>query len=140
MPYADRFPRFNKAMTRFNRVTTNRVTTLFAPWMPWFGILTHRGRKSGKAYQTPIMVFRSRDRWIIALTYGPDVQWLKNTMAAGEAELLTRGKTYRLASPHLYVDRSRRDMPAFVAFMLRLLGTADFVAFTDGDGSRGSAP
>jgi deazaflavin-dependent oxidoreductase (nitroreductase family) len=131
MPYAQRFPQFNKAMTRFNRVATNRVTKWIAPWMPWLGMITHRGRKSGRTYQTPIMVFRSRNRWVIALTYGPDVQWLKNIMAAGEGELVTRRKTYHLVSPQLYVDKSRRDMPPFVAFMLRLLGTADFVAFAD---------
>lgn len=131
MPYAERFPRFNKAMTRFNRVATNRVTRLIAPWMPWFGMITHTGRKSGRTYHTPIMVFRSRDRWIVALTYGPDVQWLKNVIAAGEGQLLTRRKTYRLVSPQLYVDKNRRDVPIFVALMLRLLGTADFVAFAD---------
>lgn len=131
MPYAERFPRFNKGMTRFNRVATNRVTKLLAPWMPWMGMITHTGRTSGRTYQTPIMVFRSRDRWVIALPYGRDVQWLKNIIAAGEAELRTRRKTYRLVSPQLYVDKSRRAVPAFVAFMLRLLGTADFVAFDD---------
>lgn len=129
MPYADRFPQFNKAMTRFNRVATNRVTTLFAPWMPWFGIITHRGRRSGKTYRTPIMVFRSEGHWVIALTYGPDVQWVKNIMAAGEGELLTRGRTYHLVAPRLYVDKHRRDVPAFAGVMLRLLGTADFIAF-----------
>jgi deazaflavin-dependent oxidoreductase (nitroreductase family) len=94
-------------------------------------MITHTGRKSGRTYHTPIMVFRSRDRWIVALTYGPDVQWLKNVIAAGEGQLLTRRKTYRLVSPQLYVDKNRRDVPIFVALMLRLLGTADFVAFAD---------
>ena len=131
MPYAERFPRFNKKMTRFNRVATNRVTKLIAPWMPWFGMITHTGRTSGKTYRTPVMVFRSRNRWVIALTYGRDVQWLKNIIATGEGELLTRRTTYRLVSPRVYVDRRRSDMPAFVAFMLRLIGTADFVAFED---------
>jgi hypothetical protein len=37
----------------------DRITGLFAGWLPGFGILTHVGRKSGKVYRTPINVFRA---------------------------------------------------------------------------------
>lgn len=51
--------RFRKRwLARFNIVVTNRITSLFAGWLPGFGILTHVGRKSGKVYQTPVNVFR----------------------------------------------------------------------------------
>ena len=38
-------------LAKINIAFTNRITRLFAGWLPGFGILTHVGRKSGKVYQ-----------------------------------------------------------------------------------------
>ena len=48
----------------------NPVTRLFAGWLPWFAILTHVGRRSGRSYQIPINAFRRGDHYVFALTYG----------------------------------------------------------------------
>ena len=56
-------------LAKINIVFTNRITGLFAGWLPGFGILTHVGRKSGKVYRTPINVFRAANGFIVALTY-----------------------------------------------------------------------
>src|ERR1700747_688030 len=76
--------RFRKRwLARINIAFTNRITGLFAGWLPGFGILTHVGRKSGKVYRTPINVFRAPGGFIIALTYGGQSEWVKNVLAAG---------------------------------------------------------
>ena len=55
--------RFRKRwLAKINIAFTNRITGLFAGWLPGFGILTHLGRKSGKVYRTPINVFSSIER------------------------------------------------------------------------------
>ena len=42
--------RFRKRwLAKINIAFTNRITGLFAGWLPGFGILTHVGRKSGKS-------------------------------------------------------------------------------------------
>ena len=47
--------RFRKRrLANFNIAVTNRITSLFAGWLPGFGILTHVGRGSGKFYRTPV--------------------------------------------------------------------------------------
>jgi hypothetical protein len=52
--------RFRKRwLAKINIAFTNRITGLFAGWLPGFGILTHVGRKSGKVYRTPVNVFRA---------------------------------------------------------------------------------
>ena len=62
--------RFRKRwLAKVNIAFTNRVTGLFAGWLPGFGILTHLGRKSGKVYRTPVNVFRASNGFIVALTY-----------------------------------------------------------------------
>jgi hypothetical protein len=44
--------RFRKRwLAKINIAFTNRITSLFAGWLPGFGILTHVGRKSGKVYR-----------------------------------------------------------------------------------------
>ncbi len=41
--------RFRKRwLAKINIILTNRITSLFAGWLPGFGILTYVGRKSGK--------------------------------------------------------------------------------------------
>jgi hypothetical protein len=85
--------RFRKRwLAKFNIAVTNRITGLFAGWLPGFGILTHVGRKSGKVYRTPVNVFRTPNGFIIALTYSSQSEWVKNVLAAGGCEVKTRGK------------------------------------------------
>ena len=77
----------------------NRFSRLFAGWLPGFGLLVYRGRKSGREYRTPMNVFRRGDEYVFALTYGSDVQWVKNILAAGGCALVTRGRTIQLVEP-----------------------------------------
>src|SRR5436853_6976424 len=94
-------------LAKFNIFVTNRITGLFAGWLPCFGILTHVGRKSGKVYQTPVNVFKAENGFIIALTYSSQSEWVKNVLAASGCELKTRGKKYKLSSPTIVHDHTR---------------------------------
>ena len=85
--------------TAFNLAITNRITSRFAARLPGFGILTHVGRKSGRADRTPVNVFRTPEGFLIALTYGRESQWVRNVLAAGKCELETQGVRYRLSAP-----------------------------------------
>jgi deazaflavin-dependent oxidoreductase (nitroreductase family) len=95
----------------FTARVINPVTRLFAGWLPGFAILTHVGRTSGRTYRTPINVFRRGDRYLFALTYGSNVDWVKNVLAAGGCQMRTRGRDIRLVEPELIVDRELRQMP-----------------------------
>jgi deazaflavin-dependent oxidoreductase (nitroreductase family) len=108
--------------TRFLRPFTTRVinpvTRLFAGRVPGFAILTHVGRTSGKTYRTPINVFRRGDHYLFALTYGSDVHWVKNIMAAGGCGMRIQGRDVRLVGPELLIDPELRLMP----LLLRIVG------------------
>lgn len=88
-------------LARFNRHVTNPIQRMWAGWAPTFGILEHVGRKSGKAYRTPLTVFSTDTGVAILLSYGPDRDWLKNITAAGSAEIRRHGKTIRLVDPRV---------------------------------------
>jgi len=120
--------RFRKRwLAKVNIAFTNRITGLFAGWLPGFGILTHVGRKSGKVYRTPINVFRASNGFIIALTYSSQSEWVKNVLAAGGCELQTRGKKYQLSAPNVMRDPTRRRFPIPVRLVLRIVGADEYM-------------
>lgn len=117
-------------LTRVNLVLTNRLIGPFAGWLPWFGILEHTGRRTGTVRRNPINLFRRGDRYTIALTYGPDVQWLRNVEAAGRCRVRTRGRWIMLVEPRQFTDSSRRVVPLVVRPILALLRVTEFVELT----------
>jgi deazaflavin-dependent oxidoreductase (nitroreductase family) len=120
--------RFRKRLlAKINIAVTNRITGLFAGWLPGFGILTHVGRKSGKVYRTPVNVFRASNGFIIALTYSRQSEWVKNVLGAGGCELKTRGKKYQLSSPNVVHDPTRRRFPIPVRLVLGLVGADEYM-------------
>ena len=123
--------RFRKRwLAKFNIAVTNRITGLFAGWLPGFGILTHVGRKSGKVYRTPINVFRISTGFIIALTYSSNSEWAKNVLAAGGCELKTWGKKYQLFAPAVVHDPTRRRFPIPVRLVLKIVGADEYMEFS----------
>jgi len=123
--------RFRKRwLAKINIVFTNRITGLFAGWLPGFGILTHVGRKSGKVYQTPVNVFRAQNGFVIALTYSSESEWVKNVLAAGSCGLRTRGKKYQLSAPNVVRDPSRQRFPFPVRIVLNVVGADEYMEFS----------
>ena len=86
--------------------------------------------RSGRRYETPVNVFPAGDGYVLALTYGPDTDWVKNVLAAGGCELRTRGHTTRLVSPRLVHDETRQAIRPFERQVLRALNVADFLTLT----------
>jgi deazaflavin-dependent oxidoreductase (nitroreductase family) len=105
----------------------NPISRHFAGWLPGFAILSYVGRKSGRLYHTPINVFRHGDTYIFALTYGSEVNWVKNVVASGECDLRTRGRVVNLVDPELIVDPTRRLVPLPVRIILALNDVNEFL-------------
>ena len=117
-----------RVVRQWNKAGLNRVTKHIASWMPGFGVVVHRGRRSGRPYRTPVNVFTPEDGYILALTYGPDTDWVKNVLAAGGCELRTRGCVIRLVSPRLFHDEARSGIRPLERRVLRVIGVADFLS------------
>jgi len=120
-------------MRPFTTRVVNPVSRRIAGWMPGFGILEYEGRRSGRTYRTPMNVFRDGDDWIFALTYGSDVHWVKNVLAAGGCRLTVRRRTVDLVHPRVFVDRKRRLMPFPVRQILGLIRCTEFMRMSPVD-------
>ena len=70
-----------------NKHVTNRFFLLFAKWLPPFAIVNHLGRRSGRRYRTPILAFPTETGFVFVLTYGRDVDWVRNLMASDSGRL-----------------------------------------------------
>jgi len=114
-------------LARFNRHVTNRITGSVATRLPGFGVVVHRGRRSGRTFRTPVNVFRMGAGYVVALTYGSDSDWVKNVLAAGGCEVETRGRRVSLGRPRIVHDETRRRVPAAVRPILRAIGVDDFL-------------
>lgn len=92
-----------------------------------FSIVQHVGRHSGRRYETPIIVSRLADGFMIELTYGPDVDWHKNVLAAGGGTLVWRGRTYAIDTiTPVDAAAGRAAFPPPERLILRLLGRTHF--------------
>jgi len=118
-----------KALARFNRVVTNRIMRPAAPWVAPLALLEHTGRRSGRTFRTPIFAFRSPRGWVVVLTYGPDVDWLRNVRAAGGARMHVGSRLVTLGAPETLTEQDGLSrMPNPVRQMLPVLGCHDFVS------------
>src|SRR6266536_2037947 len=112
-----------QGLGRFNRLVTNPVTRTFAGRVPGFAIVVHRGRTSDGGYT-------------LALTYGPDAQWVRNVLAQGGCTLEATGRRVELANPRVVHDPSRRPVPPPVRSVLALLRVEYFLELDRAAGRR----
>ena len=76
----------------FLKHTLNRVTARAARGRGGpFALVKHVGRTSGKPYETPIIVQPTEGGFVIELTYGPEVDWYRNVVAANGCRILYHG-------------------------------------------------
>ena len=73
--------------------TLNRVTMRLAKWGRGpFSVIRHVGRRTGRAFETPVILARVPEGFIAELTYGDTVNWYCNVVAAGGCAVLYRGE------------------------------------------------
>ena len=115
-------------MTRmFTLRIVNPLTRHVAPHLPFFCIATYRGRTTGRVYHTPLNVFRRGSQFVFALTYGEDVQWVRNVLAAGGCDIRTRGRNLHLVNPRIERDLAARPVPVLIRPFLRLMAVDRFL-------------
>lgn len=64
-------------------------------------VIRHRGRVSGRPYETPVGAVAVDGGFVIALPYGLRANWLRNVLASGSATLVHEGHTYAVDQPEI---------------------------------------
>lgn len=80
----------------FNKIAAKLAGHRF---MPLWALVQHRGRKSGKPYQTPIAIIGSTSKTVyVGLPWGRRTDWIRN-LEAGGGTLVWKGQTFAVAEP-----------------------------------------
>jgi hypothetical protein len=102
-----RFPPTVKAMAWFTRTIMNpRQMKSAGTAGAYASVIRCQGRKSGRIYETPVVPLAAGDGFVIALPYGPGVNWLRNVLANGSATLVHAGRTYEVDQPEVVPMRA----------------------------------
>lgn len=78
----------------------NPIAVPIARVVPGITVIKHRGRSSGKAFETPVSAYRKGHTVAIMLAHGK-TNWVKNILAAGEAEIHLGGRDLHLVNPRI---------------------------------------
>ena len=96
--------------------------------IPVWGVLHHTGRKSGKAYATPLAILDTPDGLVLPLPFGERTDWCRNMRASGGGILHWRGADHRVVQPEV-IDAAI-GTPALNAVLrrfVRILGIKKFL-------------
>jgi len=112
------------AVRRVNRSVTNpRVMRTAGSAQTQTSVIAHVGRKSGRAYETPVDIISTTTGLLIALPYGTRVDWLRNVVAADSATVLTHGDRVDVERPTIVATADVAALiPRRTLRTLRLLG------------------
>lgn len=89
-------PTFERLQIKYMNPMVKRI----ARFMPGVAKIQHRGRKSGKSYETVVTPFRKGKTLAITLGHGK-TDWVKNVLAANEADVIFGSRTVHIVNPRI---------------------------------------
>lgn len=86
----------------FNKYIFNRIIlTLAKSGRGPFSVVYHVGRRSGRTYRTPVLASYVGEMIIIPLSYGENVDWLRNVLAQGGCDILRKNERIGATKPEV---------------------------------------
>jgi len=98
--------------TRSERPLAGKIFGLFTPilngvvtriagrrYVPLYVLLRHRGRRSGRAYATPVVGMRVPGGFAVPMAFGEGADWYRNIVAARGATIRQNGTEHHLVEP-----------------------------------------
>jgi deazaflavin-dependent oxidoreductase (nitroreductase family) len=82
----------------FNPLLMKLAGTRF---LPLYGVIQHRGRRSGKDFRTPVVVRPVDDGFIVPMPWGERTDWYRNVRAAGGCLIRWNGRDYPVVHPEV---------------------------------------
>lgn len=106
-----------------NPVAARMARTRYGP----FSLVRHVGRKSGRVYETPLILARAREGFVAELTYGENVDWYRNAVAGGECIVVHHGREFPVTGIETCTaERGRDAYPPPFRWILKATGRNQF--------------
>jgi deazaflavin-dependent oxidoreductase (nitroreductase family) len=123
-----------RALAAFNRKVTNPIQRRWAGRIPGHAIVEHTGRRSGRAYRTPVLCFRRNGGFVFLVGYGLESDWVRNLLAADGGAVVHRGRRYTVRDVRLVPAPAGRDLlPAALKLVTRLAREGNVLTVTIAD-------
>ena len=127
--------------TRSERPLAGRIFGLFTPvlnrfvtriagrrYVPLYILLRHYGRRSGRAYATPVVGLRVAGGFAIPMAFGEGADWYRNIVVAGGATIRRHGTEHQLVNPAaIDPDSVGSPFPGWQKRVFRALGIRRFL-------------
>jgi hypothetical protein len=105
-------------------------------YLPFWAVLRHRGRHSGRAYATPVVARRTHDGFVIPLPFGEGVDWCRNVLASGGGAIRWSGAEHMVVAPAIIdVELAVSAFHPLEQRLIRLSGIRRFVRLTNAPSS-----
>lgn len=99
-----------------------------------WGVVYHTGRKSGRAFSTPIALAATPDQFFVPLPWGTGTDWCRNLMAAQGGAIRYRGRDYLVSDPQVVdADVARPAFPGPIRLILPFVGIKRFLRLRRGE-------
>jgi deazaflavin-dependent oxidoreductase (nitroreductase family) len=108
----------------------NRLVTRIAGrrYVPLYVLLRHQGRRSGRAYATPVVGISVPGGLAIPMAFGEGADWYRNIVASGGATVRRHGTELRLVEPAaIDPDATGSPFPSWQRRLFRALGIHRFL-------------
>jgi hypothetical protein len=121
--------RFVDGVRVFNKYIFNHFTRFIAKrGIGPFTLVIHEGRRSGRKYETPVLVTYQEDKLVIPLPYSDHVDWLQNILSQGGCELLRKKRMIHAEDPKIIdLDAASTMLPAKLANTFRRFEVDQFL-------------
>jgi deazaflavin-dependent oxidoreductase (nitroreductase family) len=127
--------------TKPERPLAGRIFGLFTPilnrfvariagrrYVPLYVLLRHQGRRSGRAYATPVVGMRVPGGFAIPMAFGEGADWYRNVVAMGGASIREHGTDHQLTDPAaIDPDSAASPFPGWQRPVFRALGIRRFL-------------
>ncbi len=107
---------------RFQQICYQSTLSPFLRVDTTFAIVNHQGRYSSNSYRTPIMTFPTKDGFVFALTYGRNIDWIKNLISSNKGSLEYQGEVIEIHNiRQTSYNDVRKEFPFVIRFLLNII-------------------
>ena len=128
-PDRERLPFAGRVFGLFTPLLNRRVARIAGGrYVPFWALLRHRGRSSGRAYATPVTARHVSGGFAVPLAFGEAADWYRNLRANGQGTIRWRGVEHAVCEVAL-VDAGSAifAFPAWQRALFGALGIQRFV-------------
>lgn len=118
-----------RGLASFNRRVTNPIQRRWAGRLPFYAIIEHVGRRSGRVYRTPVLCFRAPGGFVFLVGYGVTSDWVLNLLTADGGTVVHLGRRHRVGRVRLVrAPEGRALLPLPLRVLTTLAGAGDVLA------------